>query len=68
MRLGASDEFPGAAIFRGPRKGADALRCKQTRLDSRDDAGGDFILDGEDIAQFAVIALRPMMTAGYRVD
>src|SRR6266849_3454489 len=68
VRLGPSDEFPGPEIFRGPRKRADALRCKQTRLDSRDDAGGDFILDGEDIAQFAVIALRPMMTAGYRID
>src|SRR6267143_1298154 len=55
MRLSASDEFPGAEIFRGPRKRADALRCKQTRLDSRDDAGGDFILDSEDIAQFAVV-------------
>ena len=64
MSLRASDQFPGSKIVGGSRKGANGLGREQARFDGGDDAAGDFILYSKNIPELAVVALRPMMTAG----
>jgi hypothetical protein len=68
MGLRARHAFPCAEIVRGPRQRANPFRRHQARLDRGDDIAGDLVLHGKNIAELAVVALRPMMAAGDRVD
>ena len=68
MGLRPRHQLPGAEIAGRARKCANAFRGQQARLDRADDAAGDLILDCKDVAEFAVVLLGPMMSAGHRVD
>ncbi len=68
MGLGARHQFPRAEIAGGARKGADALRGQKARLDRGDDAAGDLILHGKNIAQLTVVLLGPVMAARRRFN
>ena len=48
--------------------GAEPLLGIEVRLDRGDDALGDLVLDGEDVAQLAVVSLGPDVLAGLGVD
>ena len=68
MGLRPRHQLPGAEIAGRARKCANAFRGQQARLDRADDAAGDLILYGKDVAKFAVVLLGPVMSAGYGVD
>ena len=45
------------------------MLCRQEfRPDAADDACGDFVLNGEDVAEVAVVPLGPEMGFGGRID
>ena len=50
--------------MRRARERAHPLCRQQVRLDRRRDAAGDLVLQGENVAEFAIVALRPMVPAG----
>ena len=64
MGLRARHQLPGAEVVGRTRQCANALRGQQARLDRGDDAARDLILYGKDVAEFAVVLLGPMVSAG----
>ena len=55
----ADDALPSIEVLRRLAARAGVLRGQQLRPDAADDAGGDLVLDGEDVVEVAVVALRP---------
>src|SRR5437763_17220487 len=44
------------------------LSCDNARRDRAGNASGDLVLDGKDVSQFAVVAIRPQMMASRCLD
>src|SRR5215218_3328744 len=65
---GARHEAPGVDAVRRLRGDPEALLDVEVRLDRRDDALGDLVLDGEEVAELAVVAVGPDVLAGLGVD
>ena len=65
---GAGDQPPGVDAVRRLRGGTKALLHVEVGLDHRHHALGDVVLDGEEVAQLAVIALGPDVLAGFGID
>jgi hypothetical protein len=58
------DEVPGIEAVGRATPGVRAFRGVELRLDGGHDGLRDLVLDGEDIGQRAIVALRPDMAAG----
>ncbi len=61
-------QVPGADIAWGPVARAGALGLQQVRFDGGDNTAGNPVLQGKDVAQVAIVALRPYMIAVGNVD
>ena len=60
--------FPGIEAFRRLAQHALLLGLGQRGFDDPGDARGNLVLDGKDVAEVAVVAVGPDMSAGYRID
>src|SRR5215472_8969247 len=68
MPYAALVSFPGIEAFRRLAQHPLLLGVSQRGFDSPGDARGNLVLDGEDVADVAIVAARPDMSAGDRID
>src|SRR5260370_36202556 len=61
------DKAPGVEVFGPPALKALLLGREQPRLDRSGDALGDLVLEGEEVGEFDIVALRPDLEPGRRV-
>jgi hypothetical protein len=66
--LGTQIEVVSVEVFRALASGALDFRLAEVGFDGADDVEGQFILQFEDVAQRAVVALGPDMRAGFSFD
>src|ERR1051326_3414322 len=68
QRNGTEDEIVGVEIVRALTLDALDLRLAQARLDGGDYAHRELVLEREDVVEGAVVALRPDVSPGFRLD
>src|SRR5215470_5492134 len=68
MPMGLYGPVPGIVLtwFLAPR--LLDLGCDNARLDRGGNAPGDLVLEGKDIGQFAIVAIRPQVVTSRRLD
>src|SRR5262249_15521794 len=68
QQLPGEDAFVGRHIVGRLARDALARRGLEPAWERRDNGGGHFVLDREDVLELPVVALRPDVTIGFRVD
>src|SRR5215831_5671120 len=68
MPMGSYSPVPGVELIWSLAPRLPDLGCDNAGLDRAGNAPGDLVLEGKDIGQFAIVAIRPQVVTGRRLD